>query len=189
MSEAQLSQIDELNSRVKLRIAPSLIHGVGVFAVYDIPKGIKLYADHVPKVYNLKYANFGKLFDEVRQLLLERWPQIVNNNTNFIYPDARMTAYMNHAPTLDQVNYDAVKDLTLKPIAKGEEILEDYTKIPNYDIVFPWLKKAWSLPKRKRKSLPTDTPVSSVQNHTIPMNRKHTIARRVKRKRKLSRQK
>lgn len=125
-----------LNSLVKVRIAPSEIHGVGIFAVRDITKGQKLYADMFPQAYRVPYGSFGKLFPEIRQLLLERWPQIVNGSA-FMWPDTRIQAYMNHST---KPNYDAIKDIILKDIKAGEEVTEDYRKIEGYKKVFPWLK-------------------------------------------------
>lgn len=47
---------------------------------------------------------------------------------------------MNHAPSPEEVNYDAMSDLTVKNIWSGDEIFEDYRKIPNHEKVFKWLK-------------------------------------------------
>ena len=137
MTENQDYTIAKLNTLVKLRLAPSKIHGVGVFAMRESPKGTKLYADNMPEVYHVPYSNFNKLFPDVAELLLERWPQIVNGS-NFIYPDARMIAYMNHGG--DESNYDAETDTLLLTVDKGEEITEDYRKILNYQKVYTWLK-------------------------------------------------
>lgn len=128
-------QITRLNERVKVRIAPSPIHGVGVFAIRDIAAGQRLYADHMPEVYAVRYANFGKLLPAVKALLLERYPQIVNGS-NFIYPDTRHLAYMNHS---DTPNYDAKSDTVLRDISEGEELTEDYRLIEGYQQVFSWL--------------------------------------------------
>ena len=133
----QDDQIVLLNQRVKLKIAPSKIHGVGVFTIRDVSKDEKLYADHAPVVYNLPYSSFGKLFSEVKELLLERWPRIIDGS-NFIYPDARLLAYMNHGEGKKE-NYDAINDVVLKDIKEGEEVLEDYKKIPNWDKIFTFL--------------------------------------------------
>lgn len=132
---AQEEQITRLNERVKVRIAPSTIHGVGVFALRDIAKGQKLYADHLPEVYSVKYSDFGKLFPEVRALLLERWPLVVNGS-RFAYPDTMILGYMNHS---DTPNYDSVADVLLTDVKKGEEITEDYRKIKGYAQIFTWL--------------------------------------------------
>ena len=124
-----------LNGLVKIRIAPSKIHGVGVFAMRDIEKGTKLYATMFPQVYKIPYEEMKRLFPEVRQLLLERWPQIVNGSS-FMWPDTNSQAYMNHS---DTPNYSAQDDVTLEDIYKGDEITEDYRKIDNWGKVFPWL--------------------------------------------------
>lgn len=129
------TQIAMLNTFVRLRIAPSKIHGVGIFAVCDIPAETKLYTDNMPEIFNLPYQEFSKLFPHVRKLLLERWPQIVNGSA-FLYPDARMLAYCNHN---DEANYDAINDRTLRDIKEGEEVTEDYRKIPGFEKVFVWL--------------------------------------------------
>lgn len=127
--------VNELNSKVKLRLALSPIHGIGVFAIRDITRGEKLYADHVPVVYRLSMANFRKLFPEIQALLLERWP-LIQNGSAFVYPDARMLAYMNHSP---EPNYEPVSDYALTDIKAREEILEDYTQIEGWRPAFPWL--------------------------------------------------
>lgn len=128
-------QANKLNERVKIRLAPSKIHGIGVFAIRDIAKGQKLFADHMPEVYSLSYGNFGKLFLEVKELLLERWPNIVSGS-NFIYPDSRMLAYMNHS---EDASYDTATDTLTKDVKVGEEITEDYRLIQDYALVYPWL--------------------------------------------------
>lgn len=130
-------QIVMLNTWVKTKIQPSSVHGVGLFAIRDIPKGQKLYADIFPQPFKIPFSSIKKLFPEVSQLLLERWPQIVNDS-GFMYPDIFLQAYCNHS---DDPNYDGNSDLTLREIKKGEEIFEDYRKIPNYKKVFKWLDK------------------------------------------------
>ena len=130
-------QIGRLNAYVLTRIAASPIHGVGLFAIQDIKKGQKLFMDIMPVVFNLPYKKFGKLNEGIGELLLSQWPQIVNGSV-FAYPTTRLQAYLNHS---SEANYDAVNDVALREILIGEEITEDYTKIPNSHIVFPWLVK------------------------------------------------
>ena len=130
-------QIDFLNTTVRMRLAPSTLHGVGVFAMKDIPKGTKLFADRAPTPYKISAGSINKLFPDVRAHLIERWPQIVNGG-GFVYPDVHLQGYMNHS---DTPNYDAHLDLTLKDIATGEEILEDYRQISGWEQAFSWLAK------------------------------------------------
>lgn len=128
-------QILELNARVKTYMGVSKIHGVGVFALRDIAKGQKLYADFTPTVYTLPYSHFGKLFPEVREYLIERWPRIVTGS-RFAFPTDRVQAHMNHS---EKPNYDAINDVMLKDVKQGEEIIEDYRRIPGHEVAFPWL--------------------------------------------------
>ena len=124
-----------LNDIVKVRLAPSPIHGVGVFALRDIPKKQKLYLDAIPHAFDVPYKEFKKLEPEVRDILLGHWPQVVNGS-HFLYPVTKMTAFLNHS---FYPNYDAKNDLTLRRIKKGEEVVEDYRQIENYKEVFPWI--------------------------------------------------
>ena len=135
MEKDQLEEIALLNERVLTRIAPSKVQGVGVFAMRDIPKGTILHADAAPHLYKLRYEHFDKLREEVRELLLERWPQVVNGS-NFLYPDMRIKAFMNHS---GEPNYSNSTDIVIKDIQKGEEIFEDYRVVPGYSQVYPFL--------------------------------------------------
>lgn len=128
-------QINELNSTIKAKIAPSNIHGIGVFAIFDIKKDEKIHADKLPRIYTLSYGSFGKIFTEVRELILERWPLIVNE-AGFISPDVRLLTFMNHS---SDPNYDAKTDEALRDISKGEEVTKDYRLMPNYKKVFKFL--------------------------------------------------
>jgi SET domain-containing protein len=137
MEPEQLDQVAMLNQRVCTRLAPSKVHGVGVFAIRDLPKGTKVFADLMPQLYSLRYENFEKLNKEVREIILERFPTVVVGS-RFGYPDTRVMAYMNHS---DTPNYDPQLDLTIEDIKAGDEITEDYTQIPGADKVFPFLEK------------------------------------------------
>ena len=124
-----------LNTVVRVKVAPSKIHGVGVFALRDMPRGTKLHADMFPKAFKLPFEDFDKLYGEVRQLLQERWPQVVSGE-GFMYPDTFLQAFCNHS---DAPNYDAKSDLTLRDIQADEEITENYRHIEGYDKIFTWL--------------------------------------------------
>lgn len=134
MTEDKQRQIDCLAS-IKVRIAPSRIHGVGVFAMFDIVKGEKLNTDLVPQVFTLTYSDLKKLHPDIQDLLLGQWPNIVNGS-RFAYPTARIQAYVNHS---HNPNYDAHDDIVLENIAAGKEITEDYREIQGHEQIFPWL--------------------------------------------------
>lgn len=128
-------EITRLNERVKVYLAPSKIHGVGVFALRDIAKGQKLYVDDMPEVYSVPFSEFGKLFPEVAGFLLSKWPGVVVGQ-RFAFPTDRVMGHMNHS---DDPNYDPVSDTLLRDVQKGEEITEDYRIIRGYQQAYPWL--------------------------------------------------
>jgi len=124
-----------LNRIVCTKIAPSPIHGVGIFALRDMKKGEYLELDAIPHQFDIPYKKLGELHKEVREILLGHFPLIVMGS-HFLYPVTRMTAFLNHSNT---PNYDAQNDVVLTNIKKGEELTEDYRKIEGYEKVFPWL--------------------------------------------------
>jgi len=136
-------QCAELAQTVKCKIAPSAVHGVGVFAMRDIKKGEKCYCALTvkPNWYTVKYDKLKKYLTparpEVLQLIMDRWPQVYNGS-QFISPnyDARLCSFMNHA---DKPNYEPVSDLALEDIKAGEELFEDYRVINRYEEIYPWL--------------------------------------------------
>lgn len=132
-------QVDELNTEVKCRLAPSPIHGVGVFAMRFIPKGERCYCTPrvTPHFYTLSQQDLNKLFPEVRQLVLDRWPSIANGSI-FQSPndDAKLLCFINHSA---MPNYDVARDIALRDISVGEEIVQDYRYMQNWDKVYSWL--------------------------------------------------
>ena len=137
-------QIFKLNNETKCKLAASSIQGVGVFAIKDIQKGEKLYLLPPPNfmklpplVYNLPYASLTKLLPKVRQLLLERWPSIINGSL-FKSPNdmAVLCTFVNHS---FEPNYDVGTDTALKEIPDGTEVTEDYRRMNNFEKVYPWL--------------------------------------------------
>lgn len=127
--------IELLNEIVKLRLAPSSINGVGVFAMRDMEKGETLYTDIIPHQFDVPYAKLKLLTPEIRDILLGHFP-LITEGSHFMYPVTKMSAFLNHS---DTPNYDAKKDVALRKIKAGEEVTEDYRLIPSYEKVYPWL--------------------------------------------------
>lgn len=115
---------EEINATVLATIAPSPIHGVGVFAVQNIKKGQKMYIRWVPM--GMIQTTLSKLKPEVRKIIEQRWPPVVDGYP-FVHPheDANHLSFMNHS---DDPNYDDKADIALRDIKAGEEITEDYRK-------------------------------------------------------------
>lgn len=133
-----------LNMLIRVKVAPSKIHGVGLVAMRDITKDTKLNLTMFPQAYKVPKGSLNKLFPEVKQLIIERWPMILEGD-GFMYPDTLLQAYLNHS---EDPNYDYSTDKLLKDVKKGEEILGDYKKILTWKEAFPWLS---TLPKRKKE--------------------------------------
>lgn len=129
--------IDLLNKVIMIKLAPSPVHGIGVFAMRDIKKGETLYVDIINHAFDIPYKDFGKLRPEIAEQILGMWPNVVNKS-HFFFPVTRLQAYLNHS---DTPNYDAKDDKALKNIKKGEEILENYRLIEGWEKVFYWLTK------------------------------------------------
>lgn len=130
-----MDSIDFLNGAVRLEIRPSKIHGVGLFATRHIEKGSKLYATMAPTPFKVSQGNLTKLLPEVKEMLVSRWPGILNGH-GFIYPDFHMQGFMNHS---DTPNYDNRTDTTIRNIEADEEITEDYRNIEGSNEAYPWL--------------------------------------------------
>lgn len=137
---SQKDQIIKLMSEVKCTLAPSTIHGIGVFAIRDIRKGERCYCTPNSKKewYSVSYSNLNKLWPEQKELILQRWASIINGSL-FTSPndDVTLILFMNHS---ENPNYDIYTDSALKDIKKDEELVEDYRVMKNWEKVFPWLK-------------------------------------------------
>lgn len=131
----QEEQILELNQLAKATLGVSKVHGVGVFALRSIQKGRNVFADRMPKLYHISPGNINKLLPEVKKMILERWPLVLQGE-RFAYPDVRLVSFMNHSNTS---NYDPVTDTATRDIAENEEITEDYCQVPDAEKVYPWL--------------------------------------------------
>ena len=139
-------QIAELNSEVKCKLAVSDVHGVGVRAIFDIKKGERCYCrpNMIPRFYNIPFGSLSKLFPEVKELVLQRWASVVNGSI-FCSPndDAHLLMFINHSCDPEKINYDVVTDTSLRDIACGEELLEDYRMMDNWEKVRPVDKNPW----------------------------------------------
>ena len=129
--------IKELNQKTKCTLAPSKIHGIGVFALRDIKKEEKLYC--VPedtmqrKWYEIPYEKLNELLPEIREIILSRWPTVINGSA-FHFPDVWLMSFMNHSS-----EPNSEKDFALRNISKGEEITEDYRLLLNYEKIFNFI--------------------------------------------------
>lgn len=121
-----------LNDTVYATLKPSPIHGIGVFAIRDIPKG-KRYTDisvhnlDETEILELSESDFEKLRPEIQTLILDRTTFVESQNTYFFYSpnhEVCLTSFMNHSETPNVKN-----DITLRDIKAGEELTEDFREL------------------------------------------------------------
>jgi hypothetical protein len=123
----KMDTVEYLNSTVWATVKPSPVHGVGVIAIRDIPKGTR-YTDFQmlgqAAVYTLERTAFNRLLPEIRELILDR--SLVHAGLPIIFtsPNAQadLRAFMNHGSTPNTDGF-----VTLRDIKAGEELTEDYT--------------------------------------------------------------
>lgn len=125
-----------VNDVCKVRLASSEVHGIGVFAIRDIKRGERVYADAMPNMLDIPYKEFKKIKPEIRQLILERFPRIAVDNSHFMCPDTLMQIYMNHN---NEPNYNNITDKATRKIKKGDEVFENYRNIKGWEAIHKWL--------------------------------------------------
>jgi SET domain-containing protein len=123
-----------LNRTVFCKLAPSPIHGIGVFAIQDIPQGQRItdYDGGEVRYITLREGQFSLLLPEIQELILERTVFDANKPMIFMSPNCNQIfqPFMNHS---HKPNTDGL--YALKDIKKGEELTEDYGElftIPHY---------------------------------------------------------
>lgn len=115
---------------VWLTLKPSKIHGIGVFALRDIPKGTKVIWQYdTVETITMSEHEFATLPYEIQQEILSRVIFIKGEPLTFLDPNCvtDYRSYMNHSNT---PNTDGI--YTLTDIKKGEELTESYTQMGDW---------------------------------------------------------
>lgn len=128
--ENRLRDIEYLNESVFCKLAPSIVSGVGVFAIRAINKGLKLtdWDRHrlmTPPTYELTETEFMQLHKPIRDLILDKTVYSKDATIlRFISPnhECYLQDFCNHSST-PNVDKDFI---ALRDIKKGEEIFEDF---------------------------------------------------------------
>ena len=114
------------------RLQPSKIHGIGVFAVRDIPKGKNPFKT-IPKYGDFGYVRITedelnalppKFSELMRELFIptDGKMHIPNYGTNMI----RLNCYLNHSTAPNMRTKNGYDFTTLRKILLGEELTVDY---------------------------------------------------------------
>jgi len=131
MNKAALLQ--ELQADNYVMLKPSPVHGIGVFAIKDIPKGCR-------SIFSKGTGGWVRLsFEEVEQLpahsrnLVETY--CLYDETHYFVPDygfklMDLVLYLNHSSTPNIASINEGEEFeALRDIQEGEELLVDYGSI------------------------------------------------------------
>lgn len=125
--------LSELQHDTKIALRPSPVHGIGVFAICDIPKGCRtIFSRGVGGWVRLSFAEVEQLPPHSRSLV-ETY--CLYDDTHYFVPDygfkvMDLALYLNHSdtPNIISVNegeyFEALRD-----IRAGEELLVNYGTI------------------------------------------------------------
>ena len=125
--------LKDLQQDTYVMIKPSPLHGIGVFAIRDIPKGTRdLFSQGVGEWIKLTIAEVEALPKHSRDLVENH---CLFDEDHYFVPDygfklVDLVVYLNHSDTPNVISinegeyFEAIKD-----IAAGEELLLDYGTI------------------------------------------------------------
>ncbi len=146
MKLSDKSVLDRLRSRVFCRLRPSKIHGIGVFAIKDIPSGICPWSTanhHIPQDVTtlIRPEELDTLDEAVLQALYDY--NLKSSYGLFISPHEldvlHITQFLNYSedPNLDFLVKEEGEFITNREIKTGEELTVDYKKaLKNTDLKY-----------------------------------------------------
>ena len=125
--------LKELSEETFITLKPSPVHGIGVFALRDIPKGCKtLFSRNVGEWIRVPISDIDQLPDQTRNMV-ETY--CLYDETHYYLPDygfkvMDLVNYLNHSssPNVISVN-DGEYFESLRVIKEGEELLVNYGEI------------------------------------------------------------
>lgn len=133
----KLQLMNELHHSTYAMIQPSPIHGIGVFAIRDIPKGTRdIFSKEMGEWIKVSRSEVDALPAHSKQLVETH---CLFDEEHYYLPDygfkkLDIVIFLNHAdtPNIISVN-DGVYFEAIRDIAAGEELLIDYGTIVNSD--------------------------------------------------------
>lgn len=131
MTKEELLQ--ELKHETFVALQPSGIHGIGVFAITDIPKGCRtLFSKNTGGWITLSFEEAEQLPAHSREFIETYY---LYDEENYFIPDhgckvMDMASYLNHSatPNIQSVNHGECFE-ALRDIKAGEELVVDYGEI------------------------------------------------------------
>ena len=125
--------LKDLQQNTYVMIKPSLLHGIGVFAIRDIPKGTRdLFSQGVGEWIKLTIAEVEALPKHSRDLVENH---CLFDEDHYYVPDygfklVDLVVYLNHSDTPNVISFNEGEYFeATRDIAAGEELLVDYGTI------------------------------------------------------------
>jgi SET domain-containing protein len=129
--------LKELANSTYVMIKPSPLHGIGVFAIRDIPKGTS-------NIFSKGVGDWIKVSKEEVEALPQHSKDLIENHCLFdedfyFIPDygfklVDLVIYLNHSETPNVISLnDGEEFQAIRDIAIGEELLVDYGTIVECD--------------------------------------------------------
>jgi len=125
--------LKELANSTYVMIKPSPLHGIGVFAIRDIPKGTS-------NIFSKGVGDWIKVSKEEVEALPQHSKDLIENHClfdedSYFIPDygfklVDLVIYLNHSETPNVISLnDGEEFQAIRDIAIGEELLVDYGTI------------------------------------------------------------
>lgn len=125
--------LKELSESTYVMIKPSPLHGIGVFAIRDIPKGTK-------NIFSQGVGEWIKVSKEEVDTLPQHSKDLIENHClfdedHYFIPDygfklVDLVIYLNHSELPNVISLNEGEEFeALRDIASGEELLVDYGTI------------------------------------------------------------
>jgi len=125
--------IEDLEKNIYCRLQPSPAHGIGVFAIRDIPKGVNPFlGSRAPKWRNFKCEDIMSnpcISFEVKEYMRAVYPirkgilRLPLHSLNAV----DISYFLNHSDIPNMGSIDESDDfIALRDIQKGEELFADY---------------------------------------------------------------
>ena len=125
--------LKELAASTYVMIKPSPLHGIGVFAIRDIPKGTK-------NIFSKGVGDWIKVSKEEVDALPQHSKDLIENHClfdedHYFIPDygfklVDLVIYLNHSETPIVISLNEGEEFeAIRDIANGEELLVDYGTI------------------------------------------------------------
>jgi len=129
--------LKELANSTYVMIKPSPLHGIGVFAIRDIPKGTS-------NIFSKGVGDWIKVSKEEVDALPQHSKDLIENHClfdedHYFIPDygfklVDLVIYLNHSETPNVISLNDGEEFeAIRDIANGEELLVDYGIIVECD--------------------------------------------------------